>query len=91
MKVRVRFAGPLHGAAGLKQAEIELEDGGTTGALLRRVAESFPGVQRELFGNDAKDYYSVFVNDALVPEKERESRLLKEGDLVMFLLPIAGG
>ncbi len=91
MRITVKFAGPLRDAAGVKQAEVLLEGEATTGAVLRRSAELFPGLQKELFGEQAKSYYSVFVNDRLVPEQEREVINLKEGDQVLFLLPIAGG
>ncbi len=91
MKVFVKFAGPLRRAAGVKQAEIELDGESSTGQLLRRIGEQFPGVQQELFGEDAKNYYSVFINDRLVPEQSRQSAQVKEGDQVMILLPVAGG
>jgi molybdopterin converting factor small subunit len=91
MKVVVKFAGPLRTAAGVKRAEIELDGELTTGAVLRRVAEQFPGVHQELFGAEPKTYYSIFVNDQLVPEKERAGAPVREGDEVMILLPIAGG
>ncbi len=91
MKVVVKFAGPLRTAAGVKQAAVELDVGATTGALLTRVAEKFPGIQAELFGPEAKTYYSVFINDRLVPESERTTAPLQEGDQIMLLLPVAGG
>ena len=91
MRLVVKFAGPLRTAAGLKQAAVELEGEATTGALLRQVAKQYPGVHRELFGQDAKTYYSVFVNDRLVPENDRQVAPLKDGDQVLILLPVAGG
>jgi molybdopterin converting factor small subunit len=91
MKVVVKFAGPLRTAAGVKKIEIELEGEATTGAVLRVAAERLPGIRRELFGPDPKDYFSVFVDDLLVPEKEREHAPVHEGDEVLFLLPVAGG
>ncbi len=91
MKVVVKFAGPLRTAAGVKRTEVEFDGEMTTGAVLRSVAGKFPGVRQELFGAEAKTYYSIFVNDQLVPEKEREVALVREGDEVLILLPVAGG
>jgi molybdopterin converting factor small subunit len=91
MKLVVKFAGPLRSAAGVREIGIELQGLATTGAVLRHVAERLPGVQRELVGPDPKEYYSIFINDRLVPEMEREHTPVHDGDEVMFLLPIAGG
>ncbi len=91
MKVVVKFAGPLRSAAGVKQIEIDVDSKATTGGVLRFVAEQLPGIERELFGPEPKAYYSVFVNDRLVPEKDRADVPVHEGDVVLFLLPIAGG
>jgi molybdopterin converting factor small subunit len=91
MNIVVKFAGPLRAAAGVKEMAIDLQGNATTGAVLCEVAERNPGVRLELFGPDPKHYFSVFVNDLLVPEKEREQAPVHEGDEVMILLPIAGG
>lgn len=91
MKVFVKFAGPLRSAAGVKQVEIDVDSEATTGSVLHLVSEKFPGIERELFGPEPKGYYSVFVNDRLVPEKSRPDVRVHEGDEVLFLLPIAGG
>lgn len=91
MKVVVKFAGPLRSAAGVKQIEIDVDSKATTGGVLHFVSEQFPGIERELFGPEPKAYYSVFVNDRLVPEKDRADVPVHEGDVVLFLLPIAGG
>ncbi len=91
MRVRCKFAGPLRTAAGVKQIDLDLEGMATTGAVIRLAAKRFPGVYAELFGTEAKNYYSLFVNDRLVPEKEREVFPIAEGDEVMILLPVAGG
>jgi molybdopterin converting factor small subunit len=91
MKLLVKFAGPLRNAAGVKQIEIELPGTASTGTVLRHVAERLPGIQRELLGPEPKEYYSIFINDRLVPEMERERAPVHDGDEVMFLLPIAGG
>ncbi len=91
MKVVVKFAGPLRTAAGVKRAEVELDSETTTGAVLQRVAEQFPGVHLELFGPEPKTYYSIFINDQLVPENDRSVAIVHEGDEVMVLLPVAGG
>ena len=91
MKVRIKFAGPLRTAAGVARTELELAGEATTGAVLRRAAEQFPGVALELFGAEAKTYYSIFVNDRLVPEQARTTTPVYEGDEVLILLPVAGG
>lgn len=91
MRVRVKFAGPLRDAAGVKDAAIELKDGTNTSGALAEIARQFPSIQRELFGDDAKGYYSIFINDKLVAEAERQTASLADGDELLLLLPIAGG
>jgi molybdopterin converting factor small subunit len=91
MNIVVEFAGPLRSAAGMKEIVIAIDGEATTGAVLLEVAERLPGIRQELFGPESKEYYSVFVNDLLVAERERERAPVHEGDKVMILLPIAGG
>jgi molybdopterin converting factor small subunit len=91
MFVTVKFAGPLRDAAGTSQTRVELDRDADTGALVERLARAFPGLRRAICGADAKGYWSLFVNDALVPEAEKMRSALQDGDEVLFLLPIAGG
>jgi len=91
MFVTVKFAGPLRDAAGTKQTRVELDGGAHAGVLIEKLAREFPGIRRAIFGDDAKSYWSLFINDTLVPEAEKTRSALKDGDEVLFLLPIAGG
>lgn len=91
MRVSVKFAGPLRDAAGVRSAIVELLSEGTTGDALQEIGRQFPSIHRELFGQDAKGYYSIFINEKLVMETERMTTPLKDGDQMLLLLPIAGG
>lgn len=91
MHVRVRFAGPLRDLAGVRATMIMLSEQATTGDALVEIARQFPGIHRELFGDDPKGYYSIFVNEKLVAEANRQSAPLSDGDDLLLILPIAGG
>jgi molybdopterin converting factor small subunit len=91
MEIVVKFAGPLRSASGVKRAKLDIAENATSGDALECISREFPRVGEELFGAEAKPYYSVFINGSLVPEKERGTAVLHEGDEMMVLLPVAGG
>ena len=91
MHVTVRFAGSLRDLAGVRGTLIELSAQATTGDALDAIAQQFPGIHRELFGVEPKGYYSIFVNDKLIAETDRQKTALNDGDDMLLVLPIAGG
>jgi sulfur-carrier protein adenylyltransferase/sulfurtransferase len=67
--------------------------GATVGALVRHVAESYPGLQKHLYSTDGtlRNFVSVYLNDEDVRYLERESTPVKDGDVVSIVPAIAGG
>ena len=83
MIVRVRYLAQLRHAAGRSGEEVEIEDGSTVVGLLSRLAEARPELRAVL----QSPTLLVFVGD----EQARADRLLRAGDEIILMTPIAGG
>jgi sulfur-carrier protein adenylyltransferase/sulfurtransferase len=73
-------------------AEVRLT-GATVGALVRSVAESYPGLRKHLFTSDGqlRNFVSVYLNDEDVRYLQRDDTPVKQGDVVSIVPAIAGG
>jgi molybdopterin converting factor small subunit len=91
MRVTIKSAGPLRDLAGVRGTIVDLGEGASTGDALMAVGQQFPSIHGELFGSDPPSYYSIFVNDRLIPEAQRECAPLADGDEMLLVLPVAGG
>jgi len=60
---------------------------------LAALARAYPEAGKEMrLGTGESDfYYSLFVNDRLVLFARRQESLLRDGDVISVLLPLAGG
>jgi sulfur-carrier protein adenylyltransferase/sulfurtransferase len=87
----VKIPSPLRSFAD-GHAEIA-SDGSTVGALVRGVAETYPGLKKHLYTPDGKlrNFVSVYLNDEDVRELQRDATPVKEGDIVSIVPAIAGG
>jgi molybdopterin converting factor small subunit len=67
--------------------------GGTVGEVLRSLAESHPGTERQLFGADGElnRYVNVYLNDEDVRVLEGLETRVSESDTVVILPAMAGG
>ena len=68
-------------------------DAPDVGAVVRGVAETYPGLRRHLFTTDGKlrNFVSVYLNDEDVRYLERDATPVKDGDIVSIVPAIAGG
>jgi len=81
MKVKVKLFAAFREAAGVKEEEIELEDGSTVQSLLEHYIARYPKMDRY------RDHIILSVNREYGPP----SRVLNDGDEVSFLPPVSGG
>ena len=83
MIVQVRYLGQLRQAVGRSAEAVEVEAGCTAAMLATRLTKERP----ELCGVLSSPAVLIFVGD----EQARPTRVLGEGDEIIFMTPIAGG
>jgi molybdopterin converting factor small subunit len=94
MRVSFKLGEPLATRVGQRLVTLETElSAATVGDALAALAERYPDVGQELRlgSRDSDFYYSLFLNDRLVPFANRDRAALKDGDVISILLPLAGG
>jgi molybdopterin synthase sulfur carrier subunit len=94
MKVRVQYTAQLRTAIGRSEEEAELPDGSTLAGLLSHLAARHNHVATcHLFTPTGQKQKSllVVVNESAVTAHQSDSIILRAGDVVALLPPIAGG
>jgi MoaD family protein len=93
MKVRVQLTAQLRTAIGRSSVELELPDGSSVAALIELLAEMFAEARPHLLTADGQPHRSllVVVNDSAVLSLNADQALLRPGDAVTLMPPIAGG
>lgn len=91
MRVRFRFVRPFRDAIGKSEIELLLDDGALPQALAALV-RAYPGLREHLYeGDGLSSYVNIYVNGQPVPIGAADATSLREGDEVVFLLPLTGG
>lgn len=94
MRLRVQYTAQLRTVVGRAEDEIELPEGSNLAFVLEHIAQQ---VRREAApylltsSGDVQPSLLVAVNHTAVAPSEAGSRLVREGDVVMLMPPIAGG
>ena len=84
--------GPVREAIGRKEVTRELSEGTTVGEFLRELAEEFPDLEVQLFGDgQLRDEINVTRNDKHVAHLDGLDTPLSEGDVVRAAPPVKGG
>jgi molybdopterin converting factor small subunit len=84
LKVTVKFVGSVKEVIGDRERAINLKKG-TVQELLEAIFNLYPKQKRKL------ELAGVFIDGAIVKHSEMQSPILKEGDEVSLILPVAGG
>jgi sulfur-carrier protein adenylyltransferase/sulfurtransferase len=68
-------------------------EGTTVGGLVRRLAQTHPGLERHLFTVDGRlrSFVTLYLNDEDVRYLKRDATPVKDGDVVSIVPAIAGG
>ena len=92
MIVKVKFLPPLSRMVGRAEMDIELIDGSMK-ELFDRLTAKEPRLKTTLFEEDGSLSleYSCLLNQGPVPREGLINTILKDGDQLTFLMPIAGG
>jgi molybdopterin converting factor small subunit len=84
LKVSARFVGPLKQVIGEERHIFQLKKG-TVKELLDNISEEYPKAEENL------KQAGAFIAGRIVRKAELDAPLLKEGDEVSLILPVAGG
>ena len=92
MKLKIKFLRPFSDAVGKSELELEF-DGTTFEDLLNILVNRYPKLKQEFYTktDELTDYLCVFVNDKPIAALNGINTELKNGDELLFFVPISGG
>ena len=94
MKLRVQYRAQMRTAAGRSEDEVELPEGSSLGELLGHLAEQLGQETAAHLVTGAGEVHNsllIVVNDSVIAPHQTSTTVLRPGDIVALLPPIAGG
>jgi MoaD family protein len=93
MKLRIKYTGQLRTAVQRAEEEIDLPDGSLLAELLNHLTVRYPAGKALLLGRSGEIASSLLVaiNETAISAQDAKGVMLKDGDVVLLLPPIAGG
>lgn len=92
MQIKIKFLRPFSDAVGKNVVAIDFK-GTTLEELINILLERYPQLKDEFYtkNGDLADYINIFVNDKPMSAIKGISTELKNGDEILFFIPISGG
>jgi len=92
MKLKLNLLKPFSDIVGTKQLDLNFE-GTTLNDLFKVIVKKYPRLKTELYTekNEVTDYVSIFINDKPLSVLNGMETKLKNGDELLFFVPISGG
>jgi molybdopterin synthase sulfur carrier subunit len=92
MKLLVKLLRPFSEIVGKKELELEF-NGGTISGLLELMVDRYPKLKDEFYRTEegVSEYVCIFVNDKPISALNGVDTRLKDGDEVLFFIPVSGG
>ena len=92
MKLKLNMLRPFSDVVGKKELGFEF-DGTTIEELCKALVNKYPKLKEELYteNDQITDYVSIFVNDKPLSVLDGLNTKLKNGDELLFFVPISGG
>ena len=92
MKLKIKLLKPFSDAVGKSELELDF-DGTTLKDLLKVLVDRYPKLKKEFYTKTDKltDYMCMFVNDRPISALNGTNTELKNGDELLFFIPISGG
>ena len=92
MKLKIKFLKPFSDIVGKSELETDF-DGNTFEILLKTLVEKYPELRKEFYkkDNELTDYICIFVNDKPISALKGLDTELKNGDEILFFVPVSGG
>lgn len=91
-KLKIKLLRPFSDAVGKGELEVDF-DGVTLGELLKVLVDRYPKLKKEFYTktDELSDYICMFVNDKSISALNGIKTELKNGDELLFFIPISGG
>ena len=92
MKLKIKLLRPFSEMTGKGKLEIDL-DGDTLMDLLKMLVNRYPKLEKEFFKarDELTEYICIFVNDKPISALNGLDTELKNGDNLLFFIPVSGG
>lgn len=92
MNVKVKLLRPFSDAVGKNELDLDF-DGSTLENLLGVLVTRYPKLKEELYTktDELTDYICIFVNDKPFTALKGVDTELKNGDEILFFIPVSGG
>ena len=91
MQVRLKLVRPFRDAVGKPEVAFAPRRANLVEAL-GELVEAYPGLREHLFeGGGLSPYVNIYLNGAVVHVDEAAKHTLRDGDELLFLLPLTGG
>ncbi|HEV8361027.1 MAG TPA: MoaD/ThiS family protein [Candidatus Thermoplasmatota archaeon] len=91
MRVRVKMVRPFRDAVGKPEVDLDGAPPGVVDAILQLCGQ-YPGLREHLLEDGAlSPYVNIYVNGTAVHVDEVHKVALRDGDELLFLLPLTGG
>ena len=91
-KLKIKLLRPFSDAVGKGELEVDF-NGVTLGELLKVLVDRYPKLKKEFYTktDELSDYICMFVNDKSISALNGIKTELKNGDELLFFIPISGG
>ncbi len=92
MNLKLKLLRPFSEVVGKGKIEIDFNEK-TVNDLLKFLVKKYPKLEKEFFkdDNELTEYICIFINDKPLSALNGVDTLLKNGDEVLFFMPISGG
>ena len=92
MNIKLKLLRPFSEIVGKKEIKIDF-NGTTLNNLLKYLIEKYPNLKNELFtkNDELTEYICIFINDKPASALNDLESKIKEGDEILFFIPISGG
>lgn len=92
MKLTLKFLRPFKEIIGKPELELDSEVK-TLKDILKILVDKYPKIEKEFFKKNLEltDYICIFVNDKPISALKMLDTELKNGDNLLFFIPVSGG
>ena len=92
MKIKIKLLKPFSEVVGKRELEINFNEK-TLNDLLKLLVNKYPKLDKEFFKDNSEltEYICIFINDKPLSALVGVDTLLKNGDEILFFMPISGG
>jgi MoaD family protein len=92
MNIKIKLLRPFSEVVGKGEIEIDFNEK-SINDLLKLLVKKYPKLEKEFFkdGNELTEYICIFINDKPLSALNGVDTILKNGDEVLFFMPISGG